>query len=136
MLSYLDRRPDELDLQERVTIGALRLWAAEMQRRRCPLGLLRELFSSANVRGALWPAHNFFYWALSHSERTVELGCRCCARVSDDEAALLSAIFAENSAQAHAALASFMLKDAITSGARLGLALGAELRAASIKAAP
>jgi hypothetical protein len=79
------------------------------------------------IYGALWPAHNFFYWMLVHPTRPIDLGCPCCGRVSDDEALILAALFAPLPAASRAALAELVAPLALNGAVRLAKGFGAEL---------
>lgn len=131
MLSYLDRLPGELHLAPRVVLMALRLWAGEVRAGRRPIALLEGLLTRFAMQGALWPAHNFFYWTASHTARPIALGCPCCARVSDDEALILSAVFGGEARVAQAALAALLTPCALGSGVSLAMALSGELQSAA-----
>lgn len=129
MLTYLDRSPPELENRARLALMTIRLWATEMRRDRCPIGVLRHALPRWNAQGALWPAHNFLSWLLAYAARGIELGCPCCGRVSDDEALMLAALFAGDRTQAQAALATLVGSDALDGAVRRARMLGAEFNA-------
>lgn len=127
MLAFLDRTMPELPLGPRIGLAAMRLWAGEQRHNRCPIGVLRALFTRFGVPGALWPAHNFLYWVLAHETRPIELGCPDCGRVSEDEALLLAALFAPDLAAAEASLRALVVPVAVPGARRIAQSFGAEL---------
>lgn len=127
MLAYLDRLPLDLPLGPRLGLMSVRLWARRMKEGLCPLGVLRPLYDRFEARGALWPAHNFLYWLTAHVARPIDLGCPCCGRVSEDEALILAAMFAEDDAPARAALTPLVSAAALGGAVRLARSFGVEI---------
>ncbi|MET0547284.1 MAG: hypothetical protein ABWZ40_13340 [Caulobacterales bacterium] len=130
MYEYLDRYPPQLDLPARIGHMSLRLWAKDVRSDRCPMMTLRSLFSRFGVSGALWPVHNFYSWTFAHAARPITVGCPCCGVVADDEAMLLTAIMAEDSAQINACLRSLITEQALARAIPMARCVGQELRLA------
>lgn len=136
MLAFVDRTPDQLAPAPRVAVTAVRLWARELARAGCPVGALRQLFHGLHAPGALWPAHGFFHWIGAHAARKIELGCPCCGSVSEDEALILSALFAVNEEAAEAALRALVAEPALPGARRRARGFSAELGAIGETARP
>lgn len=134
MLAFMDRTPDELPPTARMALTVMRIWMKERIAGRCPVWPLRIVLTRCGTIGALWPLHNFMSWTAAHARRPFLGPCQC-GRVSDDEALLLSAMFAESDAQAHAALSSMIGEGAVVRAVRGARSFGAELIASHDRAA-
>lgn len=136
MLQYLDQPLANLGGPERLAVLGLRVWARALRDGNCPMAALAGLFGLAGAGHALGPAHTFFSWMAAHAEHQLMLGCPCCGRVSEDEALLLAAMFADEPAAGLAAARALALPEAAVGAAGLARALGRQLAPLPARAVP
>lgn len=76
----------------RLALWGLRYWATCANQGRCPALLLRDVFVSAGVPLAPISIDRLMRIFATASRQPPALGCPACARLTDDEATLLSAM--------------------------------------------
>lgn len=88
---------------EALLIGALRVWVAAFQQRRCGLPELRFLFNRHGLTGGGMIFHHLLLQTATGAHRTLDVGCPCCPKVQMDEERLLALFAALQRGQAAAA---------------------------------
>ena len=97
------RRLADLVDAEALLIGALRVWVAAFQQRRCGLPELRFLFNRHGRTGGGMFFHHLLLQTATGAYRTLDVGRPCCAKVQMDEERLLALFAAFQRGQAAAA---------------------------------
>ena len=107
-----------LDKAEVLLIGALRVWVAAFQQRRCGLPELRWLFNRHGLPGVGVIFHHLLLQTATGAYRTLDIGCPCCPKVQTDEERLLALMAALQRAEQEAAqvhLGSWMPPESLAS---------------------
>lgn len=116
MYDYVDRDIGALDTGSRFLIWAMRGWVQTLTDGHCPPAALGPAFARSGMLSALPHFHVAMIVLNREGKETLAFALLACARVSEDEAIILSlvrAIGADRMEQARATIALLVLEDSV-----------------------
>ena len=123
MYAFVDRPLAELDPSARLLVWAMRAWVADAGRRACPAARVAGAFAHCNLLSGMQPFLRLMATLNRFGLETLHFRTPSCARLSEDEAILLSlaCMAADSRAAEVQATLALLVEDEATGDALLAL---------------